>query len=298
MDEALKSESAIPDNYGRPLTVQPLQMRTFRRFSRYIQESLGIKMPDVKRTMLQARLQRRLRELRMLSFEDYFEYLFSPEGRVKELSRMIDAVTTNKTEFFREAAHFNYLSQRALPKLAREYGVGFRRPALVWSAGCSTGEEPYTLAMVLQEYSLHHSGFKYGILATDVSMQVLRTGEAGIYPHERVDPVPMPLRKKYLLRSKDKKKDQVRVASALRAKVRFRRINFMDDDFGIRETADVVFCRNVLIYFNRTTQSAVIRRLCRHLLPGGYLFTGHSETLNGLDVPLVQETATVYRHVP
>lgn len=297
MDEAVNTEPRPAEDADHPLNIRPLQMRTFRRFSRYIQEALGIKMPDVKRTMLQARLQRRLRHLRMSSFEDYFEYLFSPEGREKELPKMVDAVTTNKTEFFREATHFDYLTHTALPKLVKEYGVGYRRPALIWSAGCSTGEEPYTLAMVLQEYSLNHSGFRYGILATDVSTQVLQTGRKGIYAHERIEPVPMALRKKYLLRSKDKSKNQVRVNAALRAKVRFRPVNFMEQDLGIRETADIIFCRNVLIYFDRTTQTKVIRRLCRHLLMGGYLFTGHSETLNGLDVPLVQETSTVYRHV-
>jgi chemotaxis protein methyltransferase CheR len=273
----------------------PMSNRVFRRVSRFVQEQLGIKMPDAKRTMLQARLQKRLRKLKYNTFEEYIDYVFSTEGRAVELSNMIDAITTNKTDFFREPQHFDYLVQMVLPGMMRSFGTGIRRPANLWSAGCSTGEEPYTLAMVLSEFQRHHPQFRYTILGTDISTRVLATGMNAIYSHDRVAPVPMPMRRKYLMKSKDRKKGLIRINQRLRSNVIFRRINFMDDDFAIRETMDIVFCRNVLIYFDRQTQEGVLNRICRHLRPGGYLFTGHSETLNGLSVPLVQATSTVYR---
>lgn len=286
--------SARPDS-GKAPGFGTLSDRLFSRFSRFIQEELGIKMPPAKRTMLQARLQKRLRKLGMTDFQQYYDFVFSPEGQRTELPNLIDAVTTNKTDFFREAQHFTYLTARVLPELMRHDGVGLARPARFWSAGCSTGEEPYTLAMVLSEFRNYHPRFTFSILGSDISGDVLRTAAAGIYPHDKVAPVPMPMRKRYLLKSRDSSKDLVRVVSELRSCVSFRRVNFMSRDLGIRQTMDVIFCRNVLIYFDRDNQEAVLNRICRHLIPGGYLFTGHSETLNGLEVPLVQAASTVYR---
>lgn len=269
--------------------------RLFTRFSGFIERELGIKMPEAKRTMLQARLQKRLRKLGINTFEEYAEYVFSSKGKTEELSHMIDAVTTNKTDFFRESQHFDYLMSVALPELIRDFGSGIRRKAMIWSAGCSSGEEVYTLAMILNEYRIRDPRFQFGVMGSDVSAEVLYSAVNGIYAHEKIEPIPMPLRKKYLLRSKDPKKNLVRVSADLRSLVQFRRINFMNDNFGLHETMDVIFCRNVLIYFDRANQEKVLNRLCRHLMPGGFLFTGHSETLNGLDVPLVQATSTIYR---
>ncbi|MGE0086022.1 MAG: protein-glutamate O-methyltransferase CheR [Desulfococcaceae bacterium] len=276
----------------------PFEMMTeriFARFSTFIQNELGIKMPEAKRTMLQARLQKRLRKLEMRNFEEYCDYVFSPRGVSEELPHMIDVVTTNKTDFFREPQHFDYLTRVIVPELIRGYGTGIQKKAMLWSAGCSSGEEVYTLAMVLNEFCILRPDFQFGIMGTDISTRMLKSAALGIYTHERVEPVPLPMRKKYLLRSRDKKKDLVRIVPELRALTLFRRLNFMDDDFGMRQTTDIVFCRNVLIYFDRSTQEKVLRRICRYLVPGGYLFTGHSETLNGLNIPLVQKTSTVYR---
>ncbi len=291
----MNSESDRKTCEARESGFRTMSDRVFGRFRTFIQSELGIKMPDAKKTMLQARLQKRLRKLAMTSFDEYCEYVFSPEGMREELPNMIDAVTTNKTDFFREAQHFTYLTDSVLPELIRNFGIGHRRPARFWSAGCATGEEPYTLAMVLNEFRAASSGFRFEILGTDVSTQVLRSAALGIYSHEKVAPVPMPLRKKYLLKSRDRQKDLVRIIPELRRQVSFCRLNFMSGSFGVQQMMDVVFCRNVLIYFDRETQEAVLNRICRHLLPGGYLFTGHSETLSGLQVPLVATTSTVYR---
>jgi chemotaxis protein methyltransferase CheR len=269
----------------------------FQRISGFVQQELGIMMPRTKRTMLESRLHKRLRLLSINTFADYFDFVFSPEGAEGELIHMIDVVTTNKTEFFREEAHFNYLVTKALPELINLYGSGIKRKLMIWSAGCSTGEEPYTIGMVMQEFARKYQslGFDHMILATDISTKVLDMAQNGIYSEERIAPIPMELRKKYLLRSKDNTKKLVRFNNELRSLMRFRRLNFMDDNFGFREHLDIIFCRNVVIYFDRKTQEKLFNKFYNQLTPGGYLFTGHSETLNGLDVPFVRVETAVYR---
>lgn len=269
----------------------------FKRFSGYIQRELGIKMPPAKKTMLHARLQKRLRQLKLGSFEDYYDYVFGEPGCKEELHHMIDVVTTNKTDFFRESRHFEFLSGTILPQLCSKSGRGGLGRFKFWSAGCSTGEEPYTLAMVLSEFKARCAGFGFSILATDISTQVLRKAAAGIYSEAAVAPMPLAYRKKYLLRSKDRKKELVRIVPQLRRLVTFGRLNFMDATYGIKDAMHVIFCRNVIIYFDKPTQEKMLNRLCRHLQPGGYLFMGHSETLNGLNVPLKLVTSTVYQKV-
>lgn len=269
----------------------------YERFSRFIHTDLGIKMPPAKKTMLQARLQKRLRQLGLESFADYYDYVFSAEGRREELGAMIDAVTTNKTDFFREAHHFDYLTETVLPWFRREAGRGGRRRMQLWSAGCSTGEEPYTLAMVLRGFQERFADFDFAILATDISHRVLKVASAGIYSEADIAPVAMPLRKKYLLRSKDRRKKRVCIAPEVRRRVRFGRLNFMAEDYGIREPMHVIFCRNVVIYFDKATQQKMLQRLYRQMAPGGYLFMGHSESLNGLNLPFKPIVSTIYRKV-
>jgi chemotaxis protein methyltransferase CheR len=267
--------------------------KTFGRFSKFIQTEVGIKMPEAKKTMLQARLQKRLWKLGMTSFDEYCDYLFSHEGLEQELAHMIDVVTTNKTEFFREPKHFEYLVEDALPNLIKHKGL--REQFIIWCAGCSTGEEPYSIAMVLNDFAEQHPEFRFFILGTDISTRALEQAKLGIYEEDRIDPIPMLMRRKYLLKSKEQGKEFVRVVPELRAFVKFRRLNFMDKNFGLREPVDIIFCRNVIIYFDRPTQEVVLDRICSYLNPGGYLFTGHSETLNGMNLPIVPVAHTVYR---
>jgi chemotaxis protein methyltransferase CheR len=212
-----------------------------------------------------------------------------------ELPHMIDVVTTNKTEFFREPKHFEYLIEKTLPDLINR--KGFTERFMIWCAGCSTGEEPYSLAMVLNDFTDQNPEFNFLIIATDISTRVLQEAKLGIYDEERIEPVSTQMRRKYLLRSKDRENGLFRVIPELRSFVKFRRLNFMDRNFGLREPMDIVFCRNVIIYFDRPTQEAVLNRICSYLNPGGYLFTGHSETLNGMDLPLAPVSHTVYQRV-
>jgi chemotaxis protein methyltransferase CheR len=262
----------------------------FRRLARFIEGELGIRMPDSKRIMLESRLQKRLRHFGMASFREYVDYVFSEEGRRGELINMIDAVTTNKTDFFREADHFDFLLEKALP----EWCAGNAGVMAFWSAGCSTGEEPYSLAMVLEEYRETNPRFNYRIFASDLSTQVLEKAKTAIYDVEKAAPIPMSYKKKYLLRSKDPSKGQIRVRPEIRARVSFDRINFMDDSYPVEGQFDVVFCRNVIIYFDRKVQQEILGKLCGHIRTGGWLILGHSETLTGMDMPLRGVAPTIY----
>lgn len=274
----------------------PIKMRTreFQQFSSLIYHQVGIQLPPGKKTMLESRLHKRLKHLGFSSFEDYGNFVFTEEGQKAELVHLIDVVTTNKTDFFREPGHFHFLTQTTLPTLLRQRDVTSANPVRVWSAGCSSGEEPYTLAMVLEDFACQNRGFHYAILASDISTRILETARKAVYPEDRAADIALSIKKKYLLRSKDRCNPQVRICPELRAKIMFRRINFMNADFGIAEKMDIIFCRNVVIYFDKATQQALMGKFHRQLRPGGYLFLGHSENLNGIAVDFKSVGSTVY----
>ncbi len=275
--------------------VKAMAPAEFDRLSEFIIDHCGIKMPPAKKIMLESRLQKRLRSLGMTSFKEYCDYLFDqPEGE-QELVHMIDAVTTNKTDFFREPVHFQFLTDTVLPEFLAESAVSGRKKFTVWSAGCSSGEEPYTLAIVLNEFAAQHPDFQYAIMATDISTRVLEKARAGIYDEHVVEDIPLAIKQKYFLRSRDRAKKQVRVVPELRSRIAFQRVNLMDEQLVVPEPVDAIFCRNVIIYFERATQYQLLSRLCRYLKTGGYLFLGHSETVHGFDLPLVRIASTIYR---
>jgi chemotaxis protein methyltransferase CheR len=276
---------------------QKLSDSDFKRLSRLIEYEYGIKMPISKKDMLEARLRKRLRHLKFANYSQYCNYLFSEEGMNDELMHMMDLVTTNKTDFFRGPDHFEFLVKKVLPDLISRKGAGINRNLMIWSAGCSTGEEPYTLAMVLNEFQRRAPGLKlqYTILGTDLSTRVLNAAARAVYTEEKVSPVPTELKRNYLMKSKNSKKQLMRVVPELRKQVRFRRLNFLEDDFGMREPIDIVFYRNVMIYFKRQTQKLILEKIIKCIRPGGFLFIGHSETLNGLNLPIKQVAPTIYR---
>lgn len=265
----------------------------FERLRDLIYSESGINLSSDKKTMVEIRIKRRLQNLGVGTFAAYSNYVFTREGKDRELVELIDVITTNKTDFFRESAHFDYLVAKALPELAARKGAN--RKSLIWSAGCSTGEEPYTLAMVLSEYSEGLPGFGFRVLATDICTAVLDKAALGIFKSEVVGPVPQNLRKKYFMRSRDPQSNLLRVVPEVRALIEFRRVNFMESDFGISDLPEIIFCRNVIIYFDRPTQIRFLEKLTRHLAPGGYFFAGHSESLQGMDLPLVPVAPAVYR---
>lgn len=266
----------------------------FNRLSDFVYKQSGIKMPPVKKVMLQSRLQKRLRELKITSFKDYADYVFSEQGQKNEIIHMLDVVSTNKTDFFREPVHFDFLNSTVLPEFMEKSS---NYNLKVWSAGCSSGEEPYTIAIVLSEFKSKNQKFDYSILGTDISSKILQDAATAIYKEERIANIPLELKKKYFLRSKDRDKRTVRVVKELRAKAKYSRLNFMSDVYNLPEMFDVIFCRNVLIYFNRETQEHVINKLCTKLKSGGYLFIGHSESIIGMDVPLNQIKPTIFKRI-
>lgn len=270
----------------------------FRRLTDLIGSEFGIALPAGKRIMLETRLAKRVRALGIKSFSDYCRFVCSPEGKREEWPKFVDCVTTHKTDFFREPAHFEFLIDQVLPELAAS-GAGIRRPLVVWSAACSTGEEPYTLAMVLARYreSIAPEMFQFRILGSDISEAVLETARLAVYPEAAAQPLPEELRRRYMLRSKDRNRALLRITPEIRATVRFEQINLAEARYGLVEPFDVVLCRNVMIYFDRAGQQKVLGRISLALRRGGYLMMGHSESLHGLELPLVQVAPTVYRRV-
>ncbi len=266
--------------------------REFKELKEFIESELGIRITEGKKGMLQARLQKRLRALQMNNFSQYRDYLFSLKGMEVEMPHFMNVVTTNTTEFFREAKHFDFMKDTVLPEWLQKHAAN--RELSLWSCGCSTGEEPYTLAIVCSEFFQSRPQDSFNILGTDVSSDVLQKSSRAIYEDEKLSKVSLNLKRKYFLRSKDRKKGLVRVAPELRSLVRFRQLNMMDS-FDFRETFYVVFCRNLLIYFERPNQEHILRKICRFLMNGGYLFVGHSESLTGMNLPLKQVAPSVYK---
>ena len=271
---------------------QEMNDSEFRRLSDIIYRTSGICLPDVKKVLVEGRIRKRIKMLGFESFGSYMEYLFSDRGMTEELIPLIDVVTTNKTDFFREIQHFDFLTETVLPGLSAG-----RRNINIWSAGCSTGEEPYTMAIVFNEFFGSANDYRYQIFASDISTEVLQKAYAGVYEEEKTEPVPPALLKKYFMRSKDPSKKILRVVPELRKKINFFRINLLEDLSELPCTMDIIFCRNVIIYFDKQTQFKVLSNLLSKLNPGGYLFLGHSETLMGVDLPVERAASTVYRKV-
>jgi len=208
---------------------------------------------------------------------------------------MIDVVSTNKTDFFREPIHFEFLNNVFIPEFCEEtHGKGLLK---IWSAGCSSGEEPYTIAITLNECKERFPMLDFSILGTDISSRILKHAIDAIYKDNRVEGVPLNIKRKYFLKSKDRANPTVRVIPDLRRKTSFARLNFMDNSFNINETFDVIFCRNVLIYFDRETQERVINKLCTKLKTNGIFFLGHSESITSMQVPLKQIKPTIFRKI-
>jgi chemotaxis protein methyltransferase CheR len=274
---------------------QKLSDADFSRLSRFIYKECGINLTPLKKILLESRLQKRLEHLHIGTFSAYCDYVMSPAGVQEELVYMIDAVATNKTDFFREPVHFDFMREHLLPAWYANRSSGTFK---VWSSACSSGEEPYTIAMVLEEFALGHS-FSYRIVASDISTKVLKKAIQAIYPMQSIAQVPMALCKRYLLRSKDREGERptIRIGPRIRTRVEFKRINLVEDITGIDNDFDLIFCRNVLIYFDRATQEMVLRRLLSKLRRGGYLFIGHSESVHHLNLPVHQVKPTIFRKV-
>lgn len=269
----------------------------YKRIATLIGDEVGIKLPPAKRLMVEGRLRKRIRSLGLDSFDAYCAYLFKQDGLTDERPFLINAVTTNKTDFFREPEHFDCLEQRMVPELV-ELRRGERQPLLkVWSAASSTGAEAYTLAMVLADLAAKRGDFRFSILGTDISTTVLAQGQRAVYSAEMITPVPQIKQSRFLMfaRNKTGMRSEVRIVPELRRLVRFARLNLMDKTYPFDTDVDIIFLRNVLIYFEKADQEAVITRLIKHLRPGGYLILGHSESMIGTGITMRQVAPAVFQ---
>ncbi|MFO0592331.1 MAG: protein-glutamate O-methyltransferase [Polyangiaceae bacterium] len=283
---------ALPAGLLPAYTEAELSRTEFNRLAEFIEVEYGIRITEAKKIMLEGRLRKRLRALGFDRFGPYIDRVLG--GDLDERVHMIDEVTTNTTHFFREASHFKYLVETAVPTLVNERKPGPPGELRVWSSACSSGEEPYTLAMVLSESCPAYPTLRWRILATDLSTEVLERAIHATYSEERVAPVPLPLRQKYLLRKADGS-PVVRIRPQLRERVTFKQWNLLEPNFDALGPMEIIFCRNVFIYFDKSLQAEILRKFERALVPGGYLFLGHSETVNGREVDLVPVRPTVYR---
>jgi chemotaxis protein methyltransferase CheR len=252
----------------------------------------GIVVSDEKFDMFYSRLSRRVRALGLRDFAAYCEFVRA-DSSGKEVLELVNAITTNLTAFFRERHHFDYLSRQVIPALRREHS---QRRLRIWSAGCSTGEEPYSLAITLREAASQLNGWDYRITATDIDSNVLATAVRGVYAQERVKGIEQARLKRWFYRGRGTNQGLVRVKPTLRDLIQFGQLNLMEE-WQMEEPQDVIFCRNVIIYFDKPTKTQLVEKYAQNLKLGGYLFIGHSESLYKISKRFELIGNTIYRRV-
>jgi chemotaxis protein methyltransferase CheR len=262
--------------------------------SRYISELVfnryGIQMRDGKEALIKARLGQRMRHHGLTSLPAYCQFLREQDD-AEELTRVADALTTNFTHFLREPEHFHFLVEQALPAAWAGSGNPFR----VWSAACSSGEEACSIGMHLDEHSPAFPGLEWQVTATDISTKVLGKARLGIYDEVQVKALPQPWLRKYFQKGVGRWEGQYRVKRSIADRIQFQQVNLVGD-YSHPHSFAVVFLRNVMIYFDRAGQEQMVNQVCRFLAPQGYLLIGHSETLNGLNVPLRCLRPSIYQN--
>ncbi len=250
----------------------------FQAFRDMIYRSIGVNLTEAKRALTISRLSRRLKELQLQTIGEYLRYVEKNPG---ELEIMFNLITTNVTKFFRESHHFDFLNQEYLPHLEAMASSDQDKQIRAWSAGCSTGEEPYTMAIVLNEFFSKKKGWKIKILASDINTETLKKAAEGVYSRKEVEGISYPLLKKYFKLGTGSNEGLFKVKDELKRLVTFRRVNLTaEEDFPIKQGLNFIFCRNVFIYFDKETQTRVLRKFNAHLVPGGVLMLGHSESIN------------------
>ena len=275
------SSSAIVDS------LPVLKTREFQQIRQLAYDHFGLHLGSGKQGLVAARLGKKLRELGLKSFQAYYDYVVN-DCTGAAIEAMVDQLTTNHTSFFREPRHFELLGKTIFPTLIA------RSQIHIWSAACSSGEEPYSIAMTLLEESPQEAAAKIRIKATDISTRVLDKAQHGVYAAERFEGVPSHMLQKYLLKGHNASVNSFRFKSSLRSMIDFGRLNLMDQlPAGYR--CSVLFCRNIMIYFDRPTQQSLVERLSEHLEDGGYFFIGHSESLNNISHGLDYISPATYR---
>lgn len=273
------------------LSVSPI---VFEKFQRLIHEETGIWLAKSKMALLCGRLSRRLRARGIPTLDHYYDFVVRPEQEEERVS-MIDAITTNETRFFRDPRHFEFLEQRAVPQWRAEAQQGLRSKTIrLWSAGCSSGEEPYSLAMLLARHLPVEQGWNVTILATDISTRVLEQARIGIYSIAKSSDIPEPLLKECMLKGIGKQEGQMKVMPGVQAMVNFNKLNLILGPYPPSEHFDVILCRNVLIYFDSQSKQTAVECLTRCLAPKGLFFVGHAENLGSMNPHLRSLAPAVY----
>lgn len=265
----------------------------FEKFSRLVYQECGINLTSGKKELLQARVNKRLRATGIASYRDYYDYITSSDNQ-GEIIHFLDSISTNLTYFFREPKHFEFLERTALPKLIQSKMEERNQRLRIWSAGCSTGEEPYSLAMCVLSQLPDPAKWDFKILATDISTRVLQVGINGIYPRDRIAKVPANLQKMHFRKQRQQNGEVYEVSRKLKDIITFRRLN-LKESYPFSGPFDFIFCRNVMIYFDKETQQHLVQKMANYLSVGGYLMVGHSESLTGLQHGLSYVQPSVYR---
>ncbi|GAA0304739.1 CheR family methyltransferase [Rhodovulum strictum] len=295
MAETLNPERPAPE--AAPLRPQAgAGDDAFGRFAAFVEAEIGVRLPPSKRMMVAGRLRRRMTELGHATLDDYIRHLFRDGALEAERTEIFDAVTTNKTDFFREPAHFRHLSDSALPEAIARRRDG-RQPVKLWSAAASTGAEAWTMAICAAEHARVSGPFNWAILATDINTRVIRDARRAVYPDTMLAPVPPDLRARWMMRGCDDQSGQWRIVPELRRHVCFAQLNLLDASYPLERDIDIVFLRNVLIYFSAEDQARIVGHVAGHLVPGGILYLGHSESMIAQGAALVQIAPATFRRV-
>lgn len=274
--------------------VRPISDKEFALFQSLIHQETGIYLSSAKKGLLVGRLTRRLRELGIDSFGAYYRRV--AEGGEEERTRLFDAISTNETHFFREPKQFQFLREQILPEWASQAAAGARPKTLrAWSAGCSTGEEPYSVAMMLLDFFPPATGWSIEILATDLSTRVLAQARAGVWPVEKAKEIPERYLKAFMRKGVRTEAGKMKAGPEIASVIRFERLNLNESAYSVGDCFDLIFCRNVLIYFDVGSKARVVDRLLDHLSPDGYFFLGHAESLHGLSERARTLGPTIYR---
>ncbi|MBI5582925.1 MAG: protein-glutamate O-methyltransferase CheR [Deltaproteobacteria bacterium] len=279
-------------NAGTTFSEYELTQTDFEKISRLIYEQSGIALHEGKKELVRARLGKRLRQGRFKSFRDYYQFVVQDDTG-EELVYLLDSISTNLTSFFREQVHFDFLQQDLIPRW-RAAKPSRDKALHIWSAGCSTGEEVYSIAITLLETLGPLEKWDLKLLASDISTRVLKKAVAGIYEKERVRTLPPATVKKYFLRGENNWRDHVKIKNSIKDLVVFKRVNLMEP-FSFQKAFDCIFCRNVMIYFDKKTQETLVNRFYQNLQPEGVLFIGHSESLTGIQHPFQYLRPAVYK---
>jgi chemotaxis protein methyltransferase CheR len=274
--------------------IKPITRPEYEFIRKFVYEHSRINLGENKKELVMARLSKRLRALNISTYKDYLDYIVSNDGK-EEITNLIDSISTNHTFFFREIQHFDFLENHVLPEITKANTQRFGNQLSVWSAATSSGEEPYSIALMLEEYFAKNPGWQWKIQCTDISTKILAKAREGIFSLDRVDKIRRDWLLRYFTKLSNTTPESYQINSFLRSKLIFTPLNLLAPKYPFTDIFDIIFCRNVMIYFDKQTQEELIQKLTQHLKPGGYLMIGHAESLTAIKHTLKMVRPAIYR---